>query len=59
MAIVVDTCSLVSLAKNYLPLDDNGSLLSFVQEKISSKEWILLDAIQKASDAYHNFNTGK
>ena len=50
MAIVVDTCSLVSLAKNYLPLDDNGSLLSFVQEKISSKEWILLDAIQKESE---------
>ena len=50
MAIVVDTCSLVSLAKNYLPLDDNGSLLSFVKEKISSKEWILLDAIQKESE---------
>lgn len=25
MAIVVDTCSLVMIAKNYLPLDKDGS----------------------------------
>ncbi|MCS3281594.1 hypothetical protein NXV73_01170 [Bacteroides salyersiae] len=29
MAIVVDTCSLVMIAKNYLPLDKDGQLYSF------------------------------
>lgn len=28
MAIVVDTCSLVMIAKNYLPLDKDGQLYS-------------------------------
>ena len=49
MAIVIDTCSLVSLAKNYLPLDENGSLMNFIHEKFETKEWIMLDAIQRES----------
>lgn len=49
MAIVIDTCSLVSLAKNYLPLDKNGSLMNFIHEKFETKEWIMLDAIQRES----------
>lgn len=49
MAIVIDTCSLVSLAKNYLPLDKNGSLMNFIHEKFVTKEWIMLDAIQRES----------
>ena len=31
MAIVVDTCSLVMIAKNYLPLDKDGQLYSFLE----------------------------
>ncbi len=27
MAIVVDTCSLVMIAKNYLPLDKDGTVV--------------------------------
>ena len=49
MAIVIDACSLVSLAKNYLPLDKNGSLMNFLREKFEMKEWIMLDAIQRES----------
>ena len=49
MATVIDTCSLVSLAKNYLPLDENGSLMNFIHEKFVTKEWVMLDAIQRES----------
>ena len=35
MAIVVDTCSLVMIAKNYLPLDKDGQLYSFLEEAFS------------------------
>ena len=38
MAIVVDTCSLVMIAKNYLPLDKDGQLYSFLEEAFSRKD---------------------
>ena len=43
MAIVVDTCSLVMIAKNYLPLDKDGQLYSFLEEAFSRKDLMLLD----------------
>lgn len=46
MAIVVDTCSLVMIAKNYLPLDKDGQLYSFLEEAFSRKDLMLLDVIQ-------------
>lgn len=45
MAIVVDTCSLVMIAKNYLPLDKDGQLYSFLEEAFSRKDLMLLDVI--------------
>ena len=47
MAIVVDTCSLVMIAKNYLPLDENGSMVAFLEQKFKERELLLLDAIQQ------------
>lgn len=47
MAIVVDTCSLLMIAKNYLPLDDSGSMAAFLEQKFKEKELLLLDAIQQ------------
>ena len=43
--IVVDTCSLVMIAKNYLPLDKDGQLYSFLEEAFSRKDLMLLDAV--------------
>lgn len=45
MAILVDACSLVMIAKNYLPLDKSGELMAFLQKSFCNKELILLDAI--------------
>ena len=40
MAIVVDTCSLVMIAKNYLPLDKDGCLLTFLEDAFYKRELI-------------------
>ena len=45
MAIVVDTCSLVMIAKNYLPLDKDGCLFTFLKDVFYKRELLLLDAI--------------
>lgn len=47
MVIIVDTCSLLMIAKNYLPLDDSGSMAAFLEQKFKEKELLLLDAIQQ------------
>lgn len=47
MAIVVDTCSLVMIARNYLPLDENGSMEAFLEQEFKNGELRLLDAIQQ------------
>lgn len=45
MAIVVDTCSLIMMAKNYLPLDESGKMAAFIKNSFLSKELLLLDVI--------------
>lgn len=45
MAVVVDTCSLVMIAKNYLPLNENNSLFTFIKQSFDNKELLLLDTI--------------
>ena len=45
MAIVVDTCSLVMIAKNYLPLDEDGRMVAFIEQAFVNKELLLLDTI--------------
>lgn len=47
MAIEIDTCSLVAMARYYLPLDINGILTNFIKEGLETGEIILLDAIQQ------------
>jgi hypothetical protein len=47
MAIVIDTCSLVAMARYYLPLDINGILTNFIKKGLETGEIILLDAIQQ------------
>lgn len=46
MAILTDTCSLVMIAKSYIPLDNDGTLRQFLQESFKRKELVLLDAIR-------------
>lgn len=46
MAIVVDTCSLIMLAKNYLPLDDDGGIAAFIEQSFANRELLLLDIIR-------------
>lgn len=49
MAIVVDTCSLVMIARNYLPLNENGSMAAFLEQKFKDGELQMLDAVQLES----------
>ena len=45
MKVVIDTNSLLSLVRYYLPFDKNSVLFSFIKEKISSGEIIIIDKI--------------
>lgn len=46
MAIVVDTCSLVMMVKNYLPLDEECSMIAFIEQSFANRELLLLDVIR-------------
>jgi len=45
MKVVIDTSSLLSLVRYYLPFDKNKFLLRFFQNKIESGEIIILDKV--------------
>ncbi len=49
MKVVIDTSSLLSLVRYYLPFDRNGVLFHFVKRKIESKEFIILDKVYEES----------
>ena len=57
MAIVVDTCSLVMIAKNYLPLDKDGCLFTFLEDAFYKRELLLLDAILEETKLLQLQNT--
>ena len=38
MAVIIDTSSLVMIARNYLPLDKSGELLRFIEDAFNSGE---------------------
>lgn len=60
MAIVVDTCSLVMVAKNYLPLDNDGSMVDFIKQSFVNKELLLLDIIcDEAKKSIQRNSSGK
>lgn len=45
MKVVIDTNSLLSLVRYYLPFDKNSVLFSFIKEKFSTGEIIIIDKI--------------
>lgn len=45
MKVVIDTSSLLSLVRYYLPFDREGFLFEFFKSKIESKEIIILDKV--------------
>lgn len=47
MEMIIDTCSLVSLAKQYLPLDSVNCIEPFLTTEIKEGRLILLDSIQE------------
>lgn len=49
MIVVIDTSSLLSLVRNYLPLDKSGFLFEEIRNKISTGEIIVLDAVYEES----------
>lgn len=49
MIAVIDTNSLLSLAKYYLPNDKNNILLDFLREKLKNDELIIIDKVFQES----------
>lgn len=45
MRAVIDTCSLLSLVRYYLPFDKNKILYDFIGEKVRSGEILILDKV--------------
>jgi hypothetical protein len=45
MKVVIDTSSLLSLVRYYLPFDKNKTLYNFIKSKIESKEILILDKV--------------
>lgn len=45
MIVVIDTSSLLSLVRYYLPFDKQNILYNFIQEKIESNDIIILDRV--------------
>jgi hypothetical protein len=45
MKVVIDTNSLISLVRYYLPFDKNGVLYNFIKTKISDGEIIIIDKV--------------
>lgn len=45
MKVVIDTSSLLSLVRYYLPFDKNQILFDFIKKKIENKEIIILDKV--------------
>lgn len=45
MIVVIDTSSLLSLVRYYLPFDKNKTLYNFIKSKIESKEILILDKV--------------
>ncbi len=45
MKFVVDTCSLISLVRYYLPFDNDRLLYDYVKNKVDSGELLILDKV--------------
>ena len=49
MIVVIDTSSLLSLVRYYLPFDNNNVLFDFIKLKIENEEIIVLDKVFQES----------
>jgi len=49
MKVVIDTSSLISLVRYYLPFDKEGKLFETIQSKVESSEIIVLDKVADES----------
>lgn len=45
MIVVIDTSSLLSLVRYYLPFDNDNILYNFIKDKVENKEIIILDKV--------------
>lgn len=45
MKVVIDTSSLLSLVRYYIPFDTNGIMLNFIKSKIAIGEIIIIDKV--------------
>ena len=45
MIVLIDTSSLISLVRYYLPFDKDQTLFNFIKEKIESKSILVLDKV--------------
>lgn len=45
MKVIIDTSSLVSLVRYYLPFDKEGKLKAFIEERIEAKNLIVLEQV--------------
>src|SRR3989339_1794138 len=52
MKVVIDTSSLISLVRYYLPFDKNKTLYNFIKSKIESKEILILDKVYEECEYY-------
>lgn len=49
MIVLIDTSSLLSLVRYYLPFDSQGRLFNYFKQKISANEIIILDKVYEES----------
>ena len=47
MIVIIDTCSLLSLVRYYLPFDKDSILLSLIENKIKAGEIRIIDAVHQ------------
>ena len=45
MIVLIDTCSLLSLVRYYIPFDNSGILLEFIKRKLTAGEIIVIDRV--------------
>lgn len=58
MKAVIDTSSLVSLVRYYLPFDKEGKLKAFIEERIEAKKLIVLEQVVAECKLMHRFVLG-
>ena len=47
MKAILDTSSLMSMVRYYLPFDTENTLTQFIKTKLTSGEWIIIDKVHE------------